>query len=786
MEHSSKKRRGEWTETQLRSAFQAVKSRQMSQRKAAETYGIPRRTLRNHIESGSMEKITGRVPVLNKSQEKDLCKRIIRLSQIGMPLTPKIVRKQAYEFCKANNVPNVFSDKKNIAGKKWLTKFLKRNPELSLRRAQMLNPARAQKLNKAIVSKHFEALKDIYDELNISIHPERLYNMDEKGCRLTLHHQQKVFAAKGTKRVHFVSQEHAENVTVAMCVSATGNTVPPMILFKGKRLRPEFCDNLPPGSLVKMAPKGSMTTELFVNFIHHLGQNKTSGKCLLIFDGASSHLDARIVDAADVHNIVLYCLPSNTTHELQPLDKSVNKSFEHFWDEEVLLYAYQHPERKLTKARFTKNFSKVWSKCMTKDNIISGFRATGIFPYDPSAIPEEAYAPSVLTLIPDPQLASSSRMPPLVSNSSPSRHSIPVSPVMYQKCNSHSDETFSNHEEEDRNLSPSILIHEDLSPNHANYVKIVESYPHTPSFVKKLVNYSSSFEDFDMDNLENQDPTQKLPVLEKYNRSTEFCSPIPTTSGFNKQPRSIPRLGSSTPDSSENEDFHEGLSTKRFNIYTSSSESDEENLNADRKLPSHPEPSKFQHPEDNLPLSELKKYAEKSPFHKQIPTPNFATIKYKPRRKAMNYIGQKITKDLFDTVKEKTAKNTKRTTKKTKLSRQPSDADTAKNLQLTIIQRQKGKQPSNSNKGKKQINKKKGNKLKKVPRGRRLNEDINKKENKKKDSKTLEKHGWYCNGCKVDRLDDMRQCQKCQKWYHEVCVGLTKDDEEQFICPECN
>lgn len=779
MEPPTKKRRGEWTETQLKSALQTVKSCQMSQRKAAETYGIPRRTLRNHIESGSMEKITGRVPILNKSQEKDLCKRIIRLSQIGMPLTPKSVRKQAYEFCKANNVSNVFSDKKNIAGKKWLKNFVKRNPEISLRRAQLLNPARAQKLNKPIVSKHFEALKDIYDELNISTHPERLYNMDEKGCRLTLHHQQKVFAAKGTKRVHFVSQEHAENVTVAMCVSATANTVPPMILFKGKRLRPEFCDNLPPGSLVKMAPKGSMTTELFVDFIHHLGQNKSPGKCLLIFDGASSHLDARIVDAADAHDILLYCLPSNTTHELQPLDKSVNKSFEHFWDEEVLLYAYQHPECKLTKARFTKIFTKVWSKCMTKDNIISGFRATGLFPYDPSAISEEAYAPSVLTLMPDPQVASSSRMPHSVSNSSPSRDSIPGSPVMYPRCDNHLDENFSNHEEEDRNLSPLILIHDDVSPNHANYVEIVESHPQSPSFVKKLVDYSSSFEDFNMDNLENQDPIQKLPVLEKYNRSTEFCSPVPTTSGFNKQSL-IPRLGSSTPDSSENEDFDEGLrkmknSTKRFNIYTSSSESDEENLNADlRKLPSLPEPNKVQldDPQDNLPLSELKKHAEKSPFHKQIPTPNFAIIKYKPRRKAMNYIGQKITKDLFDTAKEKTAKNTKRTTKKTKPSRRPSDADTTKNLQLTRNQRQKGKQPSDSNKGKKE-----------------LNEDINKKvtkASKKKESKTLEKHGWYCHGCKVDRLDDMRQCQKCQKWYHEVCVGLTKDDEEQFICPECN
>lgn len=73
--------------------------------------------------------------------------------------------------------------------------------------------------------------------------------------------------------MHFVSQEHAENVTIAMCMNATRNTVPLIILFKGERLRPEFRDNLRAESSVKMAPKGSMTTELFVTFIHHLGQN---------------------------------------------------------------------------------------------------------------------------------------------------------------------------------------------------------------------------------------------------------------------------------------------------------------------------------------------------------------------------------------------------------------------------------------------------------------------------------------------------------------------------------
>lgn len=189
-------------------------------------------------------------------------------------------------------------------------------------------------------------------------------------------------AQKRARRVHLVAPEHAENVTIAMCVNAVGSAIPPMIIFKGQRQNPELSDNLPPGRIVKMAPKGSLTKDLFIDFIKHLAKYKTQGNILLIFDGASSHLDFTVVEEADTHNIILYCLPSNTTHELQPLDKSVNKSFEHHWDQEVMKYVYHNPRRRLTKTSFNSIFAKAWSKALTHENIVNGFKATGLFPYN--------------------------------------------------------------------------------------------------------------------------------------------------------------------------------------------------------------------------------------------------------------------------------------------------------------------------------------------------------------------------------------------------------------------
>ncbi|KAG5881787.1 hypothetical protein JTB14_002962 [Gonioctena quinquepunctata] len=85
-----------------------------------------------------------------------------------------------------------------------------------------------------------------------------------------------------------------------------------MNIFKGKRSKPEFSDKLPPGSIVRMAPKGSMTTELFTEFLRDLGRYKGSNAILHVFDGATCHLDYDIVKAAEEHNIKLFCLPSNT------------------------------------------------------------------------------------------------------------------------------------------------------------------------------------------------------------------------------------------------------------------------------------------------------------------------------------------------------------------------------------------------------------------------------------------------------------------------------------------
>ena len=87
-----------------------------------------------------------------------------------------------------------------------------------------------------------------------------------------------------------------------------------------------------------MTSRGSMTTETFVNWLTYVSPYKFAGSCLLVFDGATSHLDHSTVKAADRHDITLLCLPTQTIHKLQPMDKSVFGPLENIWNEHFLLF----------------------------------------------------------------------------------------------------------------------------------------------------------------------------------------------------------------------------------------------------------------------------------------------------------------------------------------------------------------------------------------------------------------------------------------------------------------
>jgi hypothetical protein len=223
-------------------------------------------------------------------------------------------------------------------------------------------------------------------------HP--VYNMDETGLQLN-NKPGFVIARKGSKNVAAVtSAEKGETITVITCCNAEGYFLPPACIFKGKNKKSEFEDGMPPGSVVYMNQKSAyISTSLFLTWLKtHFLPRKPAGKVILILDGHWTHCNSvEMLEFADEHDIILLCLPSHTTQFLQPLDRAFFKSLKSSFGKACNSFIKANPTRKITRLQFGHLLADAWSSSATVHNAVSSFRAAGICPFYPEAIPDYVF-----------------------------------------------------------------------------------------------------------------------------------------------------------------------------------------------------------------------------------------------------------------------------------------------------------------------------------------------------------------------------------------------------------
>jgi hypothetical protein len=60
---------------------------------------------------------------------------------------------------------------------------------------------------------------------------ENIYNIDEKGCKSTLHHRQEISTVKGVKGLHFIAPEHDESVNITAYGNVLRQALPLMVFL---------------------------------------------------------------------------------------------------------------------------------------------------------------------------------------------------------------------------------------------------------------------------------------------------------------------------------------------------------------------------------------------------------------------------------------------------------------------------------------------------------------------------------------------------------------------------
>lgn len=390
-----KSNKGSWSEEDLQQAINAIRNG-LSIRSAGKQFKIPESTLRSRLKRNVFEKTAmGPECQLGVDAENKLAVHIKKLQAVGFAPTQRDVRALAYDLAESLQKKHTFNREKKLAGKVWFSSFMRRHPELSIRKAQGISRARTEGMNRAEVKSYFTLLTEILTENDLLDKPASIWNCDEIGVQLN-NEPGKVVAVKGSKDVHVVtSAEKGETITVLACCSAEGQFLPPYCIFKGVYVKPTYLKGAPPGTVIKMRKESAyISSGLFMDWItQHFIPRKPAGKNLLILDGHASHMNsADMLQVASDNDIIIVCLPSHTTHYLQPLDRVVFKPFKtYFKDACARLVATRRGTGRITREDFGELLNSAWSRAATVQLATSSFRATGIYPLNMGAIPEHAY-----------------------------------------------------------------------------------------------------------------------------------------------------------------------------------------------------------------------------------------------------------------------------------------------------------------------------------------------------------------------------------------------------------
>ena len=149
-------------------------------------------------------------------------------------------------------------------------------------------------------------------------HCRQIYNMDETGHSTP----SKVISTTGKRQVEAAtSAERGTNTTGVYCHSPTGHFIPPMLIFKRKRLADSLNIDAPNGTVFSCTESGWIDTDVFLQWLHHFiscMKSSPENKHLLLLDGHIYHSrNLEEIKLARENSVVMLSFPAHTIHRLQ-------------------------------------------------------------------------------------------------------------------------------------------------------------------------------------------------------------------------------------------------------------------------------------------------------------------------------------------------------------------------------------------------------------------------------------------------------------------------------------
>jgi hypothetical protein len=217
--------------------------------------------------------------------------------------------------------------------------------------------------------------------------------MDESGFAVGISQTSRALVNVRDKTSWKKIQGRQEWITAIEVVDAAGVVGPPLLIFKSKHLSTGWVpDHAPPDWSFTTSKSGwtsdshgyQWLTEVFEPWSRQRLPDPAARR-MLIMDGHSSHVTARVISFCMQNAIDLLIMPPHCSHVLQPLDVSVFAPLKRALGKETDKVARLDSSR-IARVQWTEMYIRAHKTAFSMSNICSGWRATGLYPLYPGVV----------------------------------------------------------------------------------------------------------------------------------------------------------------------------------------------------------------------------------------------------------------------------------------------------------------------------------------------------------------------------------------------------------------
>jgi hypothetical protein len=352
----------------------------------ADSSGVALTTLYNrHHGRPSKEEIAQRQQYLSVEEEKALVAFLLLMSSFGQPVRIKYIPTLAFSIARRRapaNRPN------KPPAKNWPQAFGRRHPELKAKRIRSIDWKRHEVHIYNKVTEWFEVIGKVLQDP--AILPENVYNMDETGIMLSMLGSVKVLVGRDDVRGHRGASVKRKMVTAIECISADGRSLHPLVIWPASTHRSNWTTHPTPGWHFGFSENGYNDSKINLEWLTRVFDPQTreiaNGKPrVLISDGFATHETLEVLEFCFANNIILCRLPSHTSHKLQPCDVSVFGPLKTAYRDQVERLNRGGVDT-IGKEHFTYLYQPARDRAITKRNILAGWAAAGLFPFNPARV----------------------------------------------------------------------------------------------------------------------------------------------------------------------------------------------------------------------------------------------------------------------------------------------------------------------------------------------------------------------------------------------------------------